>query len=93
MMIVGRTLSAGAECTGRYFVTELTSLLAAELLALFAVEKTLVLVHVFFFLAHASDVGKHAVGRVVFGRRTGTALTHLVEKACDAFLGVRVGVI
>lgn len=40
------TLSSRSECAGGNFVAELTTFFAAELLALFAVEETFILIHV-----------------------------------------------
>jgi hypothetical protein len=84
------TLSTRTEGTGGNFVAKLASLLAAKLLALLTVEQALILIHVFLLLAHASNMRKHAVGRIVFARRSSTTLTHLVEKAGNALLGVGV---
>ena len=47
------TLSPGSECTSGNLVSELSALLAAELLALFAGQQSLVLIHLLFILSAA----------------------------------------
>ena len=88
------TFSSGAERASRDFVAKLTAFFAAELLALFAGEETLVFVHVFFVFTLTSEMLLLGVvgGRcsVVMGGSI-AVMSHLVEETRDALFDDGVG--
>jgi hypothetical protein len=52
------TFSPGTESASRDLVAQLSALLAAQLLALFAGKKSLILIHILLVLLHSNNVGQ-----------------------------------
>lgn len=85
------TLPARAEGTSGNLVPQLTTLLAAELLALITSKEPLVLVHILFILLHLDDVRKRVGTAIGAVGAQGAVVADLVDDTSNGLLGARIG--
>lgn len=85
------TLPARAEGTSGNLVPQLTTLLAAELLALITSKEPLVLIHILFILLHLDDVRKRVGTAVGAVGAQGAVVADLVDDTSNGLLGARIG--
>lgn len=85
------TLPARAEGTSGNLVPQLTTLLAAELLALITSKEPLVLIHILFILLHLDDVRKRVGTAIGAVGAQGAVVADLVDDTSNGLLGARIG--